>query len=239
MSYSTATAVITGASKGIGRNIALAFSRQKKRPLLLIARSIQDLKTVKDECLEAGAPMVEIVSCDLTDADEVEALTIPENLPPPAILVNNAGTFLLKKLTDTSLQEFEEQWAINTKAPFLLTSKLLPWIKQNDRGLIVTISSVGALSGQEKSGAYSSSKHAVLGWSRSLRKELAPNRIAVTAINLGQTMSTSWKGVDVDPHELNDPEDVGHLIVALSHLSVRTVAEEITLRPIGGDRSPN
>ncbi|MEX2602386.1 MAG: SDR family oxidoreductase [Balneolaceae bacterium] len=239
MPYTTATAVITGASRGIGRKIALAFSRHTERPLFLIARSRIDLETVREECLEAGAPAVEIDTCDLTNPADVEALSIPEHLPAPALLVNNAGTFLLKKLNETSVQEFEEQWAINAKAPFLLTNKLLPRIRQNDRGLIVTISSVGALSGQARSGAYSSAKHAVLGWSRSLRKELAADNIAVTAINLGQTMSTSWKGVDVDPHELNDPEDVGRLIVALSNLSVRTVAEEITLRPIGGDRSPD
>ena len=82
------------------------------------------------------------------------------------------------------------------------------------------------------------SKHALLGYTRSLRKELMETNIAVSAINLGQTYSTSWKDVDVDPKKLIDPEDVGKLIVSLSELSVQSVAEEIDLMPQGGEVNP-
>jgi short-subunit dehydrogenase len=82
------------------------------------------------------------------------------------------------------------------------------------------------------------SKHALLGYTRSLRKELMKTNIAVTAINLGQTYSTSWHDVDIDPAKLIDPEDVGKLIIALSELSPRSIAEEITLMPQGGEVAP-
>ena len=88
------------------------------------------------------------------------------------------------------------------------------------------------------SGAYSMSKHALLGYTRSLRKELMNTNVAVSAINLGQTFSTSWDDVDIDEQKLIDPEDVGKVILALSELSKRTVAEEITMMPQGGEVNP-
>ena len=82
------------------------------------------------------------------------------------------------------------------------------------------------------------SKHALLGYTRSLRKELMATNIAVSAINLGQTYSTSWHEVDIDPKKLIDPKDVGQLIVALSQLSAQSVVEEINLMPQGGEVNP-
>lgn len=239
MAFLTSTVVITGASRGIGRQIALGFARETEHALLLIARDSAGLEKTRDECIEAGCKSAETAVCDLTDPDDIHSLNIPDHLPAAGILVNNAGTFLLKPLGDTSLQEFREQWEINVMGPFLLTQKLLPVMKQQERGLVVNICSMSALKGLARSCAYSSSKHAMLGFSRSLRLELRKTKIAVTAINLGQTMSTSWEGIDVDPDELIDPSDVASLIVALSRLTPRTVAEEILLKPQTGDRSPD
>ncbi|MEX1011150.1 MAG: SDR family oxidoreductase [Balneolaceae bacterium] len=237
--FDDSAVVITGASRGIGREIALAFAGTTGHPLWLIARDTGALESVRGECLEKGASSVEFSACDLTDSDGVKTLMYPDGFPAPGILVNNAGTFLLKRLEKTTPEEFRQQWEINTLAPFQLAMKLLPLMRSVERGLVLQISSIGALTGLERSGAYSSSKHAVLGFSRSLRKELEGSRIAVTALNLGQTMSTSWEGVDVDPSELIDPADVGQFIVAVSRLSWRTVAGEITLHPSGGRRSPD
>jgi len=239
MAFQTSTVVITGASRGIGRQIALGFARHTEHALLLIARNSADLKKTREDCIEAGCKLAETADCDLTEPDDIRKLIIPEHLPETGILVNNAGTFLLKPLEETDLDEFRQQWEINVMGPFLLTQKLLPAMKRQERGLVVNICSMSALKGLARSGAYSSSKHAMLGFSRSLRLELRQTKIAVTAINLGQTMSSSWVGVDVDPDELIDPSDVASLIVALSRLTPRTVAEEILLKPQPGDRSPD
>lgn len=239
MAFQTSTVAITGASRGIGRQIALGFARETEHSLLLIARDSAGLEKTRRECIEAGCKSAGTAVCDLTDPEDIHNLHIPDHLPGTGILVNNAGTFLLKPLADTNLQEFRQQWEINVMGPFLLTQKLLPVMKQQERGLVVNICSMSALKGLARSGAYSSSKHAMLGFSRSLRLELRKTKIAVTAINLGQTMSTSWEGIDVDPDELIDPSDVASLIVALSRLTPRTVAEEILLKPQPGDRSPD
>lgn len=239
MSFPTSTVVITGASRGIGRQIALGFARDTAHALMLIARDSSALDKTRRDCMDAGCKYVETAVCDLTVPEQIQALKLPEGLPGVGIVVNNAGTFLLKPLAETTSGEFRHQWEINAMAPFLLTQKLLPDLLQQDRGLVVNIGSVGALSGQPQSGAYSSSKHALLGFSRSLRLELRDTSVAVTTINLGQTMSTSWEGVEVDPTELIDPPDVAGLIVSLARMSSRSVAEEITLRPQKGDRKPD
>ncbi|MEQ9310396.1 MAG: SDR family oxidoreductase [Balneolaceae bacterium] len=236
MSFETASVIITGGSKGIGLSIAKVFARMTDRPLVLIARTKKELEQARQECLNEGAEHVEIFSVDLIDQDSVSR--IPFEAMNPGILVNNAGSYLYKTLRETTSSEFEEQFKINTVGAFNITQKILPEFKKKDRALIVNICSQASLKGFDDSGAYAMSKHATLGYTRSLRKELLSTKIAVSAINLGQTYSTSWKDVDVNPNDLIDPEDVGKLIVSLSDLSPRSVAEEIILTPQGGDVKP-
>lgn len=236
MAFNNQSVIITGGSKGIGLSIARVFARKTNHPLVLIARDEQELTEAKEECIAEGAPEVETLPLDITHVDRIGEIDFGKL--NPGILINNAGSFLFKKLEDTSHEEFVSQFQINAAGAFNLTKAVLPELKNKERGLIVNISSVGALKGLKDSGAYSMSKHALLGYTRSLRKELMATNIAVTAINLGQTYSTSWHEVDIDPTKLIDPEDVGRLIVSLSALSSRSVAEEITLMPQGGEVAP-
>jgi short-subunit dehydrogenase len=236
MAFENASVIITGGSKGIGLSIARVFARETSRRIVLIARNYEDLKIAKNECIKEGARGVELLVADLSTSDALQAIDF-ESLNP-GILINNAGSFLFKPLNDTSLQEFENQFHINTKSAFLTTNHVLPTFRKQERALIVNICSQASLKGYAHSGAYTMSKHALLGYTRSLRQELLDTNIAVSAINLGQTFSTSWEGVEIDPQVLIDPEDVGKLILGLSHLSPRSVAEEIILMPQGGETSP-
>jgi short-subunit dehydrogenase len=236
MSFQDASVVITGGSKGIGLSIAKVFARSTNRRLVLISRSLEDLQKARQECITEGAKGVEILAADVTDANALAALDFGSL--NPGILINNAGSFLFKPLEETLEEEFLRQFEINTKGAFTVTSQLLPVFKKQERALIVNICSQASLKGYGHSGAYTMSKHALLGYTRSLRKELMGSGIAVTAINLGQTFSTSWDGVDVDPNKLIDPEDVGKLILSLSELSSRSVVEEILLMPDGGETDP-
>ncbi len=236
MSFQDASVIITGGSKGIGLSIAKVFARTTNRRLVLISRSLEDLQKARQECIAEGARGVEILAADITDANALAALDFSSL--NPGILVNNAGSFLFKPLEETTEEEFSQQFEINTKGAFTVTSQLLPVFKQQEQSLIVNICSQASLKGYGHSGAYTMSKHALLGYTRSLRKELMGTGIAVTAINLGQTYSTSWDGVDVDPLKLIDPEDVGKLILSLSELSSRSVVEEILLMPEGGETDP-
>lgn len=236
MSFKNSSVIITGGSKGIGLSLAKVFSRETARPIVLMARNVEELKQARTACLEEGASKVEIISADITDESSLTEIDFAKY--NPGILINNAGSFLFKKLAATSAEEFEGQFRINAFGAFNVTKAMLPAMKKRERALVVNICSMGSLKGLSGSGAYAMSKHALLGFTRSLRKELKQTGIGVTAINLGQTYSTSWHDVDIDPDKLIDPEDVGNLIVALSKLSPRTAAEEITLMPQGGEVNP-
>tara|TARA_R110002096_G_scaffold52042_3_gene135740 strand:- start:1728 stop:2441 length:714 start_codon:yes stop_codon:yes gene_type:complete len=236
MSFEQTSVLITGGSKGIGLEIAKVFARSTKHAIVLIARNKAELEIAKLACEQEGATHVKTISVDLTDAEALSSIDF-EALNP-GIIVNNAGSFLFKNLQDSSTSEFESQFRINTLGAFNISQTVLPSLRKQDRALIVNICSQASLKGYGDSGAYTMSKHALLGYTRSLRKELMDTNIAVSAINLGQTYSTSWHEVDIDPKKLIDPKDVGQLIVALSQLSAQSVVEEINLMPQGGEVKP-
>lgn len=234
MSYKESSVLITGASQGIGRSIAITFAASTTRPLLLLARNKSNLKETKHLCEEAGGDHVEFLSCDATNMEDVLDLTIPDGFPEPGILINNAGSYLYKALAETTDEEFRHQMEINLFAAVHIVRRFLPELKKLDRGLIINICSVGALRGLSDSGAYSSSKHALLGYTRSLREELKKTNIGVTAVNLGQTHSTSWDATDMSSERLINPTDVASLLVSISELSPRSVVEEILIQPQHG-----
>lgn len=233
-----ATVVITGASRGIGRRIARLFAAETPYHLLLIARSEEGLRETRRRCTESGAERAEYRRCDLTDREAVSGLELPEKYPPVGILINNAGSYLLKDLSSTTYEEYHEQIQANLFSAVHITGRFLEEMKSAGRGLIVNICSVGALQGLGESGAYASSKHALLGYTRSLREELKEKGIGVTAVNLGQTSSPSWDGSQTDRRMLVDPDDVAEIVLSLSRLGDRTVVEEVTIQPQGGRVAP-
>lgn len=238
MSYKESSVLITGASRGIGRSIAITFAASTRRPLLLLARNKNNLEETKRLCEEAGSERVEILICDATRMEDVLNLNIPDEFPEPGILINNAGSYLYKSLAETTDEEFRYQIETNLFAAVHIVKRFLPDLRKLDRALIVNICSVGALRGLSDSGAYSSSKHALLGYTRSLREELKITDIGVTAVNLGQTHSTSWDASDMSPERLINPTDVANLLVTISELSPRSVVEEITIQPQHGKVPP-
>jgi len=238
MNYKVSSVLITGASQGIGRSIAITFAASTNRPLLLLARNEQKLNETKELCEKAGASSVAVLPCDATSSDDLKKLVIPDDLPHPGIIINNAGSYLYKTLSDTSHDEFQNQINLNLFTAVNVVNRFLKGMAELDRALIVNICSVGALQGLAESGAYSSAKHALLGYTRSLRNELKDTNIGVTAINLGQTHSPSWEESTMSPDRLINPSDVAALIVQMSSLSPRSVVEEITIQPQHGRVAP-
>lgn len=238
MTYKNSSVLITGASQGIGRSIAITFAASTNRPLLLLARSKEKLSESKNLCEKAGASQVHILPCDATSETALSEVHIPENFPEPSILINNAGGYLYKPVTETSNQEFSNQINLNLFTAVNVINRFLPGLRSFDRALIINICSVGALQGLGESGAYSSAKHALLGYTRSLRDELKQSDIGVTAINLGQTHSPSWDDSTMSPEKLINPSDVALLIVQMTKLSPRSLVEEITIQPQHGRVDP-
>lgn len=236
--FAKSSILITGASRGIGREIAIVFAKETQRPLILVARSNEGLAHTKVLCQKEGANKIAVISCDLTQRESVENIELHEDFESPGIIINNAGSYLLKPLQQTDYKELMKQIKDNLFSAVHVTNRFLDNMRKLDRGLIINICSAGALEGLADSGAYASAKHALLGYTRSLRKELMESEVGVTALNLGQTQSTSWEGSDVDPQRLIDPKDVARLLVSLTKLSTRSLVEEIIMNPQHGRVPP-
>jgi short-subunit dehydrogenase len=226
--------LISGGNQGIGLSIARIFARNTDYALLLTARNEKKLGEAADQLEKEGAEEVHILPADLSDEKEIQAIRLPEHLTLK-ILINNAGSYLHGSLQDTNRQDFILQFELNTLTAYHLTSRFLTELKQQDRAYIINICSQASLEGKDDAGAYTMAKHALLGYTRSLREELKQSNVAVTAINLGQTFSPSWDGQDVDPKKLIHPEDVGRIALMITQLSPQTVIEEISVMPQEGE----
>lgn len=238
MNYESSSVLITGASQGIGRSIALTFASSTNRPIILLARNRTNLEETKKLCDDLGSAKTHIIVCDATDESQTSSIEIPSDFPSPGIVINNAGSFLFKPVTKTANQEFKNQIDVNLFTTVNITNRFLEELLKMDRSLIINICSIGALTGLAESGAYSAAKHAVLGYTRSLRDELQATNLGVTAINLGQTHSTSWDESSMSPERLVNPTDVANLLVAITRMTPRSLVEEITIQPQHGRVPP-
>jgi len=151
-------ALITGASRGLGAEIAAAFAAAGA-DLVISGRDLSGLQHTAETARELGASCHE-VPADLRSSEEVQRLadTALERLGTVDILVNNAGIVYVEDLLHTSLEHWEETQAVNLRAPFLLSQRLAPAMIKQKQGKIINISSVAAVLAPEGHGAYSASK---------------------------------------------------------------------------------
>lgn len=173
------SALITGAANGIGRETALLFAEYGVAELWLLDRDPEALELVASEAAESGA-RVRTFTADLLDRDGVraelrEALRDGEKLD---VLVNNAG------IADENTPDDEATWLrvldVNLNGTFAVTASCLPHLANGGR--IVNVSSVLGKGGTVRNTAYSASKHAILGYTKSLALDLAPRGITVNAV---------------------------------------------------------
>lgn len=226
--------VISGAGKGIGRVIALHLAQTGRYSLVLVSRTASSLSETTDACRQLGC-VTHAIATDLTDPASLQSVSWPFSEPKPIALINNAGGYIGKKLAETTLGELQTQLDQNLMTAFNLTSALLPHLRKHGKGKILTVGSIAAVDGLERGGAYAASKHALRGWSASLRQELRHDDIGVSLVNIGPTWSSSWEGSSMDPNRIIDPNDVAVLMDALLQLSPRSVVEELLMMPMRGD----
>jgi NADP-dependent 3-hydroxy acid dehydrogenase YdfG len=190
------TALVTGASRGIGQAVSRACVAAGAR-VFLVARSRPDLERVAKE----SGPLASAHPCDLTDAAAV-ALVTGEILAQAGgavdLLVNNAGIFPLAPIVDTSPALFEQTLAANLAAPFRVLHALLPAMKASGTGHVVTIGSVADRRIFGGNGAYSASKFGARALHEVLREELAGSGIRATLISPAATDTPIWDPIDPD-----------------------------------------
>jgi short-subunit dehydrogenase len=180
--YAGKTVVLTGASSGIGRALALALARQRPR-LALAARDTESLADVAEECRALGAEAV-VVPTDVSDPAAAAFLieTAVSSFGGIDVLVNNAGVSMMARFDEvTDLSVFEFLMRVNYLGCVYLTHHALPHLKAS-RGQIAVMASLAGLTGVPTRTGYAASKHAVIGFYDSLRIELAGSGVDVTVI---------------------------------------------------------
>ena len=194
------TVLVTGSSRGIGAGIAKRFAREGHR-VAIHYRERENLARALLEELQGEGCSVMLVSGDLTvPADAANIAKVVRNaFGFIDVLVNNAGVALPTQLvTETSLADWNRVLETNVTSMFLLTNAVLPEMISRRRGAIVNISSMWGVTGGSCEVAYSASKAAVIGYTKSLAKEVAPSGVRVNCIAPGFVLTDMTRAFPQD-----------------------------------------
>jgi short-subunit dehydrogenase len=212
------TAVVTGASSGIGASLARSLARRGVT-VGLVARRKERLEEVLADCL-TSAPDSRIWSADLSDVDLAEqvALDAWDAFGHVDVLVNNAGIPKRRHVTELTYDEVEEVMRVNFLSPTKMSLALLPKMLERGKGSIVNVSSVAGRLGNPRESAYCASKFALCGWSEAMNVDLWDTPIEVRLINPGAIDTEIWDlpGEDAPIYEgeKESPDDIAEGIVA-------------------------
>lgn len=182
------TAVVTGASRGIGRAVAIGYAAAGAA-VALVARSTDALDTVRAEIESAGGRALTL-SCDVTDPDAVQAMvrSAIDGLGAVDILVNNAGgTAFMVPFADLRFDGWAKVMALNVDSIVHVTSALAPHLLDRSAGSVINVASVAGLGGTPKLSPYGASKAAVVSLTRSLAMEWGAAGVRVNALCPGWT----------------------------------------------------
>lgn len=230
-------AVVTGASRGMGKAIAEIFALHGYN-LYLCARNEEHLLQTIEE-LKTKFPNISIDGKALNIGKKQEAILFGEwvlnTVDTVDILVNNVGTFIQGNVYDEPDGALEQMLEVNLFSAYHTTRAIVPKMIENKSGHIFTTCSIASLGAYPGGGAYSISKYALLGFTKNLRAELKPHGVKVTAIIPGAVYTDSWKGSGVSTERIMEAEDIAKMVFAASQLSPQAVVEEIVMRPQLGD----
>jgi short-subunit dehydrogenase len=230
--------VITGASRGIGRAIAIRYARAGYR-VAVCSRDASKLAQLQQEIKAVSPAAIDhlFTSCDMADKAQVLAFgkQVLAQMGAIDILVNNAGTYLPGQVVSEPEGTLERLIETNLYSAYYMTRVLAPAMIAQQSGYIFNICSVASLAAYPNGGSYSISKFALLGFSKALREELKATGVKVTSVLPGATLTDSWAGVDLPESRFMKVEDIADTIWDVSQLSSHTVIEEILLRPQAGD----
>ena len=226
--------VLTGAGGGIGSAIAEKLSACGMKIVMLGGNNQAKLAATAEKI--ASGTECFILPGNLTDMDFLEhAVTeIIDRFGKIDVLINNAGIAQSQKFEQISEAEFDRIMAINNKVPFFQTQKVIPHLKKSG-GTIVNIASVVAHAGYPLQSAYSASKHAMLGWTKSVASEYYKDNIRVHAIAPGGVYTDMVKisRPDLSSEGMIMPEDIAEIVWFLLAHRTNAVIDEILVHRVG------
>ena len=228
------TALVTGATEGIGRATALAFGRAGWR-VGVCARTAAKVEALAEELRAMGVEAAGAAGDVGVEADTRRmAHTLRDALGAADVLVNNAGIAVFKPFLEQSLEEWDRMMATNVRSLFLMTREVLPGMIERRRGAVVNVASLAGKSGVKGATGYSASKHAVLGFSRSLMLEVRTFGVRVIAICPGSVdtdLIRAHEDPDAPPRRILHPDDVAATILSALELPERALVSELDVRP--------
>ncbi len=228
------TALITGATHGIGRATAYALGRAGYR-VGVCTRTESKVAALVEELRGAGIEAAGRAG-DVSQPGDVTAIVehVSAALGEIGVLVNNAGILIARPIGELTIEDWDVTIATNLRSLYLMTRAVLPPMRAKGRGDIVNVASLAARNGFVGGTAYTASKHAVLGFARSLMLELRKEGIRVITICPGSVdtgMLRDQPMLKSDPERILRPDDVAESILHTLRLPLRALVSEVDLRP--------
>jgi 3-oxoacyl-[acyl-carrier protein] reductase len=228
------TALVTGATEGIGRATAFALGQAGYRVGVCARTESKVRQLVEDlrgEGIEAAG-----VSADVGVPDQVARMVadVSRAIGEIDALVNNAGVLIAKPIEELTLEEWDTTMTTNVRSLYLVTRAVLPPMRIRKRGSIVNVASLAGRNGFAGGTAYTASKHAVLGFSRSLMLEVRKDNIRVIAICPGSVDTSLLKDqpmLKAEPSRILKAVDVAASILHALALPERALVSELDIRP--------
>lgn len=227
-------AVITGASRGIGRATAIKFANEGYYLALCCKNKKSRVELEKTVCQFTNDFIVKDfdISSDADVKKFVEEIASSKNKID--VLINNAGIVHTGTVQDTSPEAWDELMAVNLKGTFLMTKYCLQYIPKG--GQIINVGSNASKTGFPGWAAYCASKFGVLGFTQSLREELRKNNIKVSSVLPGPTNTEIWDGLDGnwDKNKMMSPETTAEVILSVVKQPSGANIDEVEIVPSGG-----
>jgi len=231
------TAIVTGAGRGIGRAVALAFAAEGAA-VALASRSRADLAEVAGAIRSAGGGRALAIPTDVTNDGAVEALVEQTlaDLGRVDVLVTAAGTAAFAALADTKPADWDTMLSVNLRAAMVCCRAVLPPMLRQAAGTIINIASIAAKRALPGSAVYTATKAGLFGFSRVLAEELRSTGVRVGVLMPGAVDTPLWDTLGGSPprEKMLRPEDVARAAVLMAALPPHAVLEELTLLPAGG-----
>jgi len=230
MDLKDSVAIVTGASKGIGRAIALSLAKHGVT-VVLAARSSELLSMVHKEIVETGGKSVAIPT-DVTSENSVRNLAIETQkmFGRIDILINNAGVGIFSNIVDMKTEDYEAMMNVNLKGVFLCSKAVLPVMMKQRSGEIINIASLAGKNSFAGGSVYSATKWGLIGFARSLMLEVRDHNIRVVTISPG-SVNTHFSDKQHSESQIIQPEDVAETVLFALTMPHRVNVSEIDIRP--------